>query len=137
MPFSQITHFWKWQYWVNPFHYLMSSILVFTSWETKVNCAPHEFALFNPANGTTCGEYLSGYLQGMGASANLINPDATEGCRVCQYRDGSDWLKTLNIETYSVGWRDAGIVVLFVFSSYGMVYLMMKLRTKMSKKAEE
>jgi len=121
---------------LDPFNYLMGSLLVFTSWGTKVECADYEFALFDPAKGTTCGEYLSEYLQGMGSSANLINPDATADCRVCQFRDGSDWLKTLNIAEYFHGWRDAGIVVLFVFSSYGMVYLMMMLRTKTSKKAE-
>jgi ATP-binding cassette subfamily G (WHITE) protein 2 (SNQ2) len=34
------------------------------------------------------------------------------------------------------GWRDAGIVVLFVISGYGLVFLLMKLRTKKSKRAE-
>ena len=42
----------------------------------------------------------------------------------------------INLKDYYYGWRDAAIVVLFVVSSYGMVYLLMKLRTKRSKTAE-
>ena len=49
----------------------------------------------------------------MGAGANLLNPQATEACKVCQYRTGSGWLQGLNLLEYSYGWRDAGIVVVF------------------------
>ena len=49
---------------------------------------------------------------------------------------GSDSLKTLNLKEYYYGWRDIGIVAIFALSSYALVYLLMKLRTKASKKAE-
>jgi ABC-type multidrug transport system permease subunit len=52
------------------------------------------------------------------------------------YTTGNDYLYTLNLSHYYDGWRDAAICVIFVLSSYGMVYMMMKLRTKASKKAE-
>ena len=58
------------------------------------------------------------------------------GCKVCQYRRGSDYLYTVNLNDYYYGWRDAAICVLFALSSYGLVYALMKLRTKASKKAE-
>lgn len=51
------------------------------------------------------------------------------------YRTGTDYLATLNLPDYSDGWRDAGIVVLFALSSYGMVYALMKLRTKAAVKS--
>ncbi|KAJ9144065.1 ABC-2 type transporter [Pleurostoma richardsiae] len=137
VPYAQIQAFWRyWMYYLNPFNYLTGSMLVFDLWGTKVECRDHEFAVFDPPNGTTCQQYLSGYMQGMGSGSRLINPDADSGCRVCQYRDGSDYLHTINLLNYSYGWRDAGIVAVFVFSSYAMVYLLMKLRTKTSKKAE-
>lgn len=136
VPYAQITAFWRyWLYYLNPFNYLMGSLLVFTTWDTPVRCREREFAIFNPANGT-CGEYLADYMQGMGRLANLTNPDATEGCRVCEYRTGRDYLEGLNLNTYTYGWRDAGIVALFVFSGYALVFLLMKLRTKKSKEAE-
>ncbi|TDZ30775.1 ABC transporter G family member 21 [Colletotrichum spinosum] len=137
VPYDQLAVFWRsWMYWLNPFNYLMGSMLVFDVWGTPVNCNSNEFALFDPPNGTTCGAYLSDYQKGMGSASNLINPEATSGCRVCQYRDGSDYLRTLNLKEYYYGWRDAAIVVIFAISSYALVYLLMKLRTKTSKKAQ-
>jgi hypothetical protein len=71
-----------------------------------------------------------------GAGINLLNPDSTSSCQVCQYKDASDWLQTLNLKDYYYGWRDAGIVVIFAISSYALVYALMKLRTKATKKAQ-
>ncbi|KAG7108178.1 ABC multidrug transporter atrB like protein [Verticillium longisporum] len=137
VPYSQLQTFWRyWMYWLNPFNYLMGSMLVFDVWGTDVTCKDREFALFDTPNGTTCAEYLADYLQGMGSAANLVNPEATSACRICQYSDGSDYLRTLNLMEYYYGWRDAAIVVIFALSSYALVYLLMKLRTKASKKAE-
>ncbi|KAI0393318.1 ABC-2 type transporter-domain-containing protein [Xylariaceae sp. FL0594] len=139
VPYAQIAAFWRhWFYHLDPFRYLMGALLTFTLWGREVGCAEGEYARFDPPpGGMTCGEYLSTYLQkgGMGAnSARLTNPDATQACRVCQYRDGSDYLRSLHINEYS--WRDAGIVVVFAVSSYLAVFLLMKLRTKATKKAE-
>ena len=137
VPYAQITAFWRyWIYWLNPFTYLMGSLLVFTMFDRPVNCRESELAVFDTPNGQTCASYLSQYLSGPGARTNLLNPDATSGCEVCQYRVGSDYLYTLNLNDYYFGWRDAAICVIFVISSYGLVYALMKLRTKASKKAE-
>ncbi|KAL2012450.1 hypothetical protein VTN00DRAFT_5168 [Thermoascus crustaceus] len=137
VPYEQIQAFWRyWIYWLNPFNYLIGSLLVFNVYDADINCADQEFAVFDPPNGTTCGDYLSSYMKGAGAFSNLINPEADAGCRVCQYRKGSDYLYTVNLKGYYYGWRDAAIVVIFAISSYALVYLLMKLRTKASKKAE-
>jgi ABC-type multidrug transport system permease subunit len=114
----------------------MSSLLVFTSWSNPVHCTLEESAIFDPPSNETCGEYLASYMEGMGVGANLLNPEATVDCRVCKYTEGGDYLKTLNIKEKSYGWRNAGIIVVFVVGIYGLVYLMMKLRTKATKKAE-
>ncbi|KAL3424907.1 ABC-2 type transporter [Phlyctema vagabunda] len=137
VPYSQLQDFWKyWLYYINPFNYLVGSLMVFVTHDIQVECKESEFALFDPLTGQTCGDYLSSYLQVMGSGANLTNPDATSGCRVCQYKSGQDYLRTLNLPEYYYGWRDTAIVALFVFSSYGCVYLFMKLRTKKTKAAE-
>lgn len=138
VPYSQIEAFWRyWIYYLNPFNYLMGSMLVFDIWDKRVVCGKNEFALFDPPSGETCGSYLSDYMTDMGSRANnLINPNDSAGCRVCEYRVGSDYLSTLNLTDYFDGWRDAAIVVIFVISSYAMVFALMKLRTKASKKAE-
>ncbi|KAI2788007.1 ABC multidrug transporter atrF [Penicillium oxalicum] len=137
VPYAQIEAFWRyWIYWLNPFNYLMGGLLVFNLWDTDIQCKDSEFAIFNPPNGTTCGKYLEEFMQTIGSRMNLVNPEATESCRVCQYTHGSDYLYNLNLKEYYYGWRDIGIVALFALSSYALVYLLMKLRTKASKKAE-
>lgn len=137
VPYTAIEAFWRyWLYWIDPFNYLMGSMLVFGVYDVDVQCTDQEFAVFDPPNGTTCGQYLSSYMKGRGAHSNLVDPHATSNCRVCEYRYGSDYLSTVNLKAYYYGWRDAGIVVIFALSSYALVYLMMKLRTKASKKAE-
>ncbi|KAH7169574.1 ABC-2 type transporter-domain-containing protein [Fusarium sp. MPI-SDFR-AT-0072] len=138
VPYQQIQEFWRyWIYWLNPFNYLMGSMLVFDIWGTEITCDDKEFARFDPPEGATCGEYLSDYLtQGMGVINNLVNPDSTSECKVCLYTKGEDYLRTLNLKEYHYGWRDAGVVVIFAISSYALVYVLMKLRTKTSKKAE-
>jgi ATP-binding cassette subfamily G (WHITE) protein 2 (SNQ2) len=123
-------------YYVDPFNYLMSSLLVFTTWNTAVSCTQSELAVFDPAPNQSCVEYLSLYRSSAaGKGIALLNPDATAQCEVCQYSSGADYLRTLNLAEEYYGWRNAGIVVLFSMSSYMLVYLMMKLRTKSTKTA--
>ncbi|USP78023.1 multidrug resistance CDR2 protein [Curvularia clavata] len=157
VPYSQIQSFWRyWSvlpsyawlwvnpqlltfvprlYYIDPFNYLMSSLLVFTTWDKKIFCKTSELAIFDPAPNQTCQQYLESYQQGAGIGTNLLNPDATAQCQVCQYTTGADFLRTLNLGEEYYGWRNAGIVVLFSMSSYMLVYLMMKLRTKSTKTA--
>jgi ABC-type multidrug transport system permease subunit len=123
-------------YYIDPFNYLMSSLLIFTTWSKSVNCDSDELAIFDPPSNQTCDEYLAAYQHGMGAGTNLLNPDATADCRVCKYTGGGDYLRTLNLQDEYYGWRNAGIVVVFVIGIYGLVFMMMKLRTKATKKAE-
>ncbi|EEY16987.1 opaque-specific ABC transporter CDR3 [Verticillium alfalfae VaMs.102] len=163
VPYSQIEDFWKYwyvpnnpklslhpsagrliparardrMYYLDPYNYLMSSLLVFTTWDKPVRCRPSELAVFDPPANETCGEYLAAFQQtAMGRGANLLNPDATAGCEVCQYTEGGDYLRTLNLEEKYFGWRNAAIVVIFCIGFYALVYIMMKLRTKATKKAD-
>lgn len=135
VPYKQIVAFWRyWIYWLNPTTYLVGSMLTFTIYGTEVDCAEGELSYFDlPAN-MSCAEYLRPYLDSSGA--NLLNPDASVGCRVCPYTTGSDYLRTINITGWYQGWRDAAITIIFILSSYGLVYLFMALRTKSSKKTE-
>ncbi|PWY65420.1 hypothetical protein BO83DRAFT_419948 [Aspergillus eucalypticola CBS 122712] len=136
VPQPELNVFWKyWFYYLNPFNYVVGGMLTFGIWNAEVVCSSDEFAYFDPPNGT-CKEYLSEYMAGAGSAINLINPEATSQCQVCEYTRGSDYLKTLNINDYYYGWRDAGICVIFAISGYMLVFVMMKLRTKASKKAE-
>ncbi|RSL53451.1 hypothetical protein CEP53_007758 [Fusarium sp. AF-6] len=135
--YEQITAFWRyWLYWLNPFSYIMGSLITFSSWDLEIHCSDDEFAVFSPPDGSTCGEYLALYLTMGGVAENLTNPDDMAACLVCPYRNSNDYFSALNLKEYHYGWRDAGIVALFVLSSYCLVFLLMKLRTKASKTAK-
>ncbi|KAF2871313.1 ABC-2 type transporter-domain-containing protein [Massariosphaeria phaeospora] len=137
VPYAQIQGFWRyWLYYLDPFNYLMGALLVFTDFEWDIQCKESEFAIFDPPENQTCAQYLEAWVNGPGSRTNLVNPEATAGCHVCQYARGSDYLYTVNLTKYNYGWRDAAICVIFAFSGYGLVYLLMKLRTKASKKAQ-
>ncbi|KAH7002660.1 ABC multidrug transporter [Ilyonectria destructans] len=135
VPYDQIVVFWKyWMYYLNPTTYLVGSVLTFVTFDVDVTCKEEELAVFDPPSNSTCRGYLEPYLAKSGA--NLLNPAATSDCQVCPYTKGSDYLRTINLNDYHYGWAGAGIVVIFICSSYGLVYLLMKMRTKTSKKAE-
>ncbi|KAK0710828.1 hypothetical protein B0H67DRAFT_583515 [Lasiosphaeris hirsuta] len=82
------------------------------------------------------GEYLRDYMQGMGTGTNLLNPEALSDCKMCPYADGSAYLNTTNRNGYVYGGRGTALMVLFSFSTYGCVYLLMMIRSKISKTAE-
>lgn len=137
VPQPELNVFWKyWMYYLNPFTYVLGGMLTFGIWDSKVNCKPSELAYFDSVNGT-CASYLKDYMAtAAGSAINLLNPDATSQCEVCKYSHGSDFLKGLNIKHHYYGWRNAGICVIFAISGYALVFGMMKLRTKASKRAE-
>jgi ATP-binding cassette subfamily G (WHITE) protein 2 (SNQ2) len=137
VPYNAITTFWRyWLYYLDVFTYIMGSILWFILWDKPIVCRPDELATFDPPSGQSCAAYLETFLTQYNPGANLINPDATSGCQVCAYGSGTDYLRTINIEERIVGWRDIGITGIFVMSSYALVFVMMKLRTKAVKKAD-
>ncbi|KAJ5790458.1 uncharacterized protein N7518_007469 [Penicillium psychrosexuale] len=136
VPYDELNVFWRfWMYYLNPFNYVVNGMLTFGIWGAKVVCNEDEYAFFDPPNGT-CADYLSDYMAGTGKGINLLNPDATSACKVCQYKSGSEFLNTLHIKNYTTGWRNIGIAWIFAFSGYALVFGLMKLRTKASKKAE-
>ena len=137
VPYSAMQDFWKyWLYYLDVFRYIINSILWFVLWDQPVVCSADELTNFDPPQGQTCQSYLNTYLTQYNPGANLINPEATSGCQVCPYSSGTDYLATININAATTGWRDIGITGIFVISSYAIVFLMMKLRTKATKKAD-
>ncbi|WVW81393.1 hypothetical protein I302_103385 [Kwoniella bestiolae CBS 10118] len=134
VPYPQITAFWRyWIYYLNPFNYLIGGLTSRIMWDVDVQCAEQEYGVFDPPSGQTCSAYMQDFLsQNPGY---IDNPDATSQCRYCPYSKGNEYLKTLNLGDKVDGWRDIAITALFVLSSYGFVFLLLKLRSKASKKA--
>ncbi|KAK4049723.1 hypothetical protein OIV83_003998 [Microbotryomycetes sp. JL201] len=136
IPYSQITAFWRyWIYWIDVFHYIMSGLLVWPIWNEPVVCKPEELARFAPPAGQTCGAYMAEFLSRN--SGYVVDPDSTSECAYCIYSQGSEYLQSLNISKYWIGWRDIGITALFCVGLYALVFVMMRLRTKATKRASK
>ncbi|KAF9875080.1 ABC multidrug transporter [Colletotrichum karsti] len=134
VPYSQITAFWRyWLYWLDPFTYLIQGLLEPVSWGVEVECQPNELTHIPLPSNSTCGEYISEFLS---SNAGYVVDSANDtSCAYCPYSTGADYMRTMNINDSSYGWRGVGITALFCVSSYALVFLMMKLRTKTTKTA--
>jgi ABC-type multidrug transport system permease subunit len=102
-------------YRVSPFTYLVSAILSTGLANTEVTCAANEYTVFDPPNGSTCGEYLESYTKAAGGY--VLNPSATSECNFCTIKDTNVYLDALS-SSYDNRWRDFGI---------GMVYIVVNI----------
>lgn len=151
VPYSQMQPFWRyWMYYLDPFTYLVGGLLGEVLWDVKVHCEPSEWVNFDAPPGQTCGEYMANFLSEQ--AGYLMDSNATSTCSFCQYSTGADYAKTFNLKEKYYSWRDVssffcglyrsftdlnqtGITALFCISSYALVFLMMKLRSKKTKSA--
>ncbi|EXF83814.1 multidrug resistance protein CDR1 [Colletotrichum fioriniae PJ7] len=134
VPYSQITAFWRyWLYWLDPFTYLIQGMLEPVVWDIEVHCKSNELTHIPLPGNSTCGEYLAEFLTS--EPGYVVDPENSTMCAYCPYSTGSDYMRTMNINNSSYGWRGVGITALFCVSSYALVFLMMKLRTKTTKTA--
>ncbi|EFW98765.1 ABC multidrug transporter [Grosmannia clavigera kw1407] len=134
VPYSLIPTFWRyWLYWMDPFTYLIDGLLEPVTWGVEVECTASELTTVPLPPNTTCADYISEFLSEN--AGYVTNPENTTYCDYCPYKSGSDYMRSMNINESYYGWRDVGITALFCVSSYALVFLMMKLRTKATKTA--
>ncbi|KDN44914.1 putative SNQ2-ABC transporter [Tilletiaria anomala UBC 951] len=118
-----LPHFWRvWMFPLSPFTYLIESLMGNTLAGTPIRCAPYEFSTIVPPAGQTCDQYLGGFSMPL---ANLSNPNAprigvgyytqeANGCAYCQYREGGDYLSSVNLNA-AYRFRDIGILCAYIF----------------------
>ena len=111
VPYSQIVVFWKyWMYYLNPFTYLIGSLLTQILYDVKVKCNKKELSSFAPPSGQTCGEYMSSFFEtGYGY---IVDNSSTTLCQYCEYKDGAQYAQTLNLTKRMDGWRDVSYYLL-------------------------
>ncbi|KAK4914699.1 hypothetical protein LTR66_017135 [Elasticomyces elasticus] len=134
VPYDALTPFWRyWMYYLDPFTYLVGGLLGEVIWDVKVECEPSELIKFAAPAGQTCGRYMADFISAQ--TGYLVDSSATQ-CEFCQYSTGADYAKTFNLREKYYAWRDTGITALFCISSYAMVVIMMKMRSKATKSAK-
>jgi hypothetical protein len=74
--------------------------------------------------------------RGASVSSHLENPAAPTAAEICSYFRTENCVQAMNLNEYSSGQRDAGMVVLVILGSYALVYLLMKVGTRTWKKVE-
>jgi ATP-binding cassette, subfamily G (WHITE), member 2, SNQ2 len=93
--------------------------------DQAVVCDDRDLYRFSPPPGQTCGSYASDWATS--ASAQLLNPSATENCSVCQWTSGNQYLEQLNLGSSMLGnniWAYWGVFVLFTISNLFLVYFL-------------
>lgn len=95
--------------------------MTFTIWDVKVECSEEEYGIFDPPSGSTCGDYMSGFLNE--ATGYLRDPvsdsewivcswqNATSNCQYCGYSNGQEYLANLNLTKHVYGYRDMCITL--------------------------
>ncbi|KAF2866739.1 ABC multidrug transporter [Massariosphaeria phaeospora] len=114
-----LPRFWIFMYRVNPFTYLVESLMAATLGEAAAHCAPDEFqSFFSPAN-TTCAEYMAPYISAAGGYVQNPQAVGAEACRFCRLDSTDMFLKGINVE-WSNRWRDFGLLWVYVVFNVGV-----------------
>jgi len=120
-PYALMPVFWRyWLYYLIPSTYWIGGVMAATLPSIPVVCAPGEAALFNPPPGQTCSQYASAFVQSAGRGY-LTNPAATSSCGYCPYKNGTEYMATLDVVP-SDKWKYFGIFLAFCCSNWALVY---------------
>ncbi|GAB1316185.1 Multidrug resistance protein [Madurella fahalii] len=136
---NTMPRFWIFMYRVSPFTYLVSAMLSTAVANTNVECAVNEFTKFRPLNGTTCGEYMDAYINGIrdlgvpGFGGYLRDPFETLECQYCAIQDTNVFLDSVG-SNYADRWRNFGILWAFIiFNVFGALFLYWLVRVPKNK----
>ena len=120
-PYAQLPVIWRYTvYYMIPSTYWIGGVIAATLRDITVQCAGSEAAIFNPPPGMTCSAYAQGYVDSIGRGY-LTNPSATERCGYCQFKNGVEYMATLNVTT-DKKWKYLPIFAAFVASNWALVY---------------
>jgi ATP-binding cassette subfamily G (WHITE) protein 2 (SNQ2) len=120
-PYDLMPAFWRyWLYYLIPSTYWIGGVMAATLPSIPVICAPGEAALFNPPPGQTCAQYASAFVQSAGRGY-LTNPTAPKNCGYCPYKNGTEYMATLNVVPGDK-WKYFGIFLAFCCSNWALVY---------------
>lgn len=109
---DSMPRFWIFMYRCNPFTYLVSVMMSLGLANSTVECGSEELRVFQPSDGSTCGEYMKTYMSQAGGY--LLDAGATSDCKFCTVADTNVFLKSISID-YSTRGRDIGIFIAFIF----------------------
>ncbi|KAF2192196.1 pleiotropic drug resistance protein, ABC superfamily [Zopfia rhizophila CBS 207.26] len=129
--------FWIFMYRVNPFTYLVSSLLSTTLGRAPLHCSESEYQAFAAPENQTCGAYLQEYISMAGGYVQNPEASGNELCRFCQM-DSTDLYLSGVDASYENRWRDFGILWAYVvFNIVAAIFLYWLCRVPKEKKAKK
>jgi ABC-type multidrug transport system permease subunit len=108
-------------YYVNPLTWWLRGELSSILPSAQVICAPQEVTYFTPPPGQTCGSYAGNFVDNIARAGYLVNPGASSECSYCPYKDGREYMHTLNVHDDDK-WHCFGIFLAFVIINWLLVY---------------
>jgi ABC-type multidrug transport system permease subunit len=131
---SELPRFWIFMYRVNPFTYLVSSLMSSTLGEAPAFCASNEFQNFFAPENQTCGDYLSVYRSMAGGYVENPLASGGEECRFCQMESTDQFLRNINVN-FAQRWRDFGLLWVYILVNIaGAIFLYWLCRVPKGKK---
>ncbi|PLB53350.1 ABC transporter [Aspergillus steynii IBT 23096] len=112
---------WKWYYKLSPLFYMGEGVTSNALYDLPIDCQPSEVSIFNPANGTKCGEYAADFLKT--ATGYLLNPDSTISCEYCRYKDGQSYYVQYGYD-FARRYSNVGVFIGFIAFNFTMVLVM-------------
>ncbi|OAA59858.1 ABC transporter [Niveomyces insectorum RCEF 264] len=113
VPPTALPGFWMFMYRVSPLTYLIGGLLATGVARHDVQCSPLELLTFLPPANTTCGQYLTPFMQLAGGT--LANTDAVRpaACQFCALATTDAYLASVGI-AYADRWRNFGLMWAYV-----------------------
>ncbi|PWW80121.1 putative ABC transporter [Tuber magnatum] len=120
-PKDVLPGFWIFMYYISPFTYLTSALLSVGVANAPVVCSPIEIVKVVPPNGSTCGKYLSRFIDSAGGV--LYNPESTSECHYCPITNADSFLEQVDAD-YADHWRNLGLMLVYIaFNLAGAVFI--------------
>ena len=110
-PYSDYPVFWKyWMYYVNPVTWWLRGVISSVFPAVEINCTSTETTHFDPPPGSTCSDYANDFVKNIAGAGYLLDPNATSDCQYCPFRDGVEYMHTLNVHDGDKWRRITGII---------------------------
>ena len=110
---NDLPGFWVWVYRANPLTYVVNGLLGSTLANAPVVCSASEILNFAPPNGSTCEEYMTGFIDAAGGYLIESSRESTSECRFCPMDSTNTFLKMINID-FDKRWQDFGYLWVYV-----------------------
>lgn len=120
----QLPRFWIFMYRVNPFTYVMESLLGTVLAGAPVTCTASELVQFEAPSGMSCGEYVESYIAQKGG---YLVDNSTSSCSFCGMANSDAFLEDMNM-MFDNRWRNFGFMWAFcmfnIAAAFGLYWLM-------------